>query len=66
MEIVESADPWSPKVLQDCLSETKRVEQEERVSVRANLAKQSGFTGLSILHRLHSVYGFDVIQTSGQ
>lgn len=39
-----------------------RVEAEERVSVRANLAKESGFTGLSILHRLYDLYRFDVLR----
>lgn len=39
----------------------RRVEVEDRISVRATLAKESGFTGLSILHRLHSLYGFDVL-----
>ena len=37
-----------------------RVEAEDRVSVRANLAKETRFTGLLILHRLYSLYGFDV------
>lgn len=39
-----------------------RVDAEDRVSVRANLAKETGFTGLSILHRLYYLYGFDVIR----
>ncbi len=40
----------------------QRVDDEERVSVRARLAKEEGFTGLSILHRLNKLYGFDVLQ----
>ena len=39
----------------------KRVDIEDRSSVRASLAKQCGFTGLSILHRLNCLYGFDVL-----
>ncbi len=36
------------------------IEQEERSSVRVRMARESGYTGLSILHRLHPLYGFDV------
>ncbi len=36
------------------------IEAEDRVTVRAAKAKASGFTGLSVLHRLHPLYGFDV------
>ena len=39
----------------------KQVDIEERPSVRANKSKESGFTGLSILHQLHAIYRFDVI-----
>ena len=35
---------------------------EDRPSVRTNLAKEIGYTCLSILHRLHNLYGFDVLQ----
>ncbi len=38
----------------------KAVEEEDRVTVRAALAKAAGFTGLSILHRLNQLYGFNV------
>ena len=37
------------------------IEEEDRSSVRAALARQSGYTGLSILHRLNKLYGFNVI-----
>ena len=36
--------------------------EEERCSVRSDLSKRTGYTGISILHRLHKLYGFDVIQ----
>ena len=52
--------PWALKSLQESLVQMKRVEAEDRPSVRANLAKETGFTGLSILHRLYDLYGFDV------
>ena len=35
------------------------IEQEERRTVAQEMAKESGFTGLSVLHRLHALYGFD-------
>lgn len=38
------------------------VEDEDRVTVRHRLASQCGFTGVSILHRLHHLYGFDVLK----
>ena len=39
-----------------------KVDQEDRVSVRKRIASESGFTGCSILHRLHSLYKFDVLK----
>ena len=36
------------------------MDAEDRPSVHANLAKETGFTGLSILHRLYDLYGFDL------
>ena len=39
-----------------------RVDAKDRVSVRANVAKETGFAGLLILHRLHHLYGFDVLR----
>ena len=40
----------------------KDVELEDRPTIRNNKAKQSGFTGVSILHSLNALYGFDVIK----
>ena len=36
--------------------------EEERCSVRVNLSKHTGYTGISVLHRLHKLYKFDVIR----
>lgn len=38
------------------------VDDEDRVTVRQRLASQTGFTGLSILHRLHQLYHFNVLK----
>lgn len=34
------------------------IEEEERVTVKLNKAKECGYTGLSIMHRLWPLYGF--------
>ena len=39
-----------------------QVDEEDRVSIRQKLASKTGFTGLSILHRLYRLYKFDVLQ----
>ena len=49
-------------MLDDALSDIEKVDQEDRITVRRKLASQVGFTGLSILHRLHRLYKFDVIK----
>ncbi len=38
------------------------VEGEDRITVRTAMAKECGFTGLSVLHRLNQLYGFDVLR----
>lgn len=38
-----------------------QIEEEDRPTVRSSLARQSGYTGLSILHRLNKLYGFNII-----
>ena len=53
--------PWSQKNLISCIPHMKRTETEDRVTVRTTIAKETGFTGLSILHRLHHLYGFNVL-----
>ena len=39
-----------------------KIEQEERITVAADMSKESGFMGVSQLHRLHSLYKFDVLK----
>lgn len=38
------------------------IEQEERATVRDRRSRESGFLGVSLLHRLHRLYKFDVIK----
>ena len=55
--------PWPRKDIASALPLMEKVALEDRASFRANLAKETGYTGLSIiLHRLHHLYEFDVLQ----
>ena len=44
------------------LPDMMKIEQEERITVAADMSKESGFMGVSQLHRLHSLYKFDVLK----
>ena len=52
--------PWESRNISEERQHMIMVEEEDRPSVRANLAKNCGYTGYSILWRLHECYGFDV------
>ena len=52
---------WPCRTLSSSLIEMKKVDNEDRSSVRSALAKECGFTGLSILHRLNCLYGFNLL-----
>ena len=52
---------WPSKKLSTSLPQMKLVDMEDRPSTQTAKAKSTGFTGLSILHRLHALYGFDVL-----
>ena len=54
--------PPEKRSLRDSVRDMNDIEDEDRVSVRARLAKEMGFTGLSPLHRLHKLYGFNVLE----
>jgi len=43
----------------DCLDLLQEIDEEERSSVREEKSKQCGYTGLSALHRLYPLYGFE-------
>ena len=38
------------------------IEQEERTTVKDRMSKETGFIGVSLLHRLHKLYNFDIIK----
>ena len=52
--------PWRDRNFMGDVEIMENIENEDRVSVKAKLAKESGYTGKSILIRLHALYGFDV------
>lgn len=53
--------PWAKQTINSSLNAIKKVDDEDRVTVRRKLASQTGFTGLSILHRLFYLYQFDIL-----
>ena len=54
--------PWEKRNVDDDVELMRTIGEEDRCSVQANLSKRTGYTGISVLHRLHKLYGFDVIQ----
>ena len=53
---------WPVRSLMESISEMKAVDDEDRVSVRSRKASSTGFTGLSILHRWHYLYSFNILK----
>ena len=51
--------PWPRRNINEDLQGLHAIEDEGRKTVAQEMAKEAGFTGLSILHRLHALYGFD-------
>ena len=51
--------PREEGTLEEDLQTLKDISEEDRKTVRANKSRTSGYTGLSILYRLHKLYGFD-------
>ena len=54
--------PFATKDLGEIIDTMNYIEVEERPSIRKSKAKSTGFTGTSILHRLHAAYGFNIIR----
>ena len=40
----------------------KEIAEEDRPTFRERLSRESGYMGLSILHRLQKLYGFEVMK----
>ena len=54
--------PFATKDLGEIIDTMNYIEVEERPSIRKSKAKSTGFTGTSILHRLHAAYGFNILR----
>ena len=54
--------PWEERKLEEDLEKMRDINDEDRKTVRANKSRNSGYTGLSILYRLHKLYAFDVFK----
>ena len=50
--------------MKDEIPKMTEVGQEERKTVFENLSREIGFLGVSLLHRLNALYGFDVLVPS--
>jgi len=53
--------PWAKQTISDSIDNIEKVDHEDHVTIRRKLASQTGFTGLSILHRLFHLYQFDIL-----
>ena len=51
-------------MLREELPLMKELEEEERATYFQGISKENGLQGLSVLHRLYLLYGFDVLRDS--
>ena len=56
--------PYQKRLLRVELPVMKELEEEERPTYFQRISKENGLQGLSILHRLYPLYGFDVLRDS--
>lgn len=54
--------PSEERKIEEELDTLKEVDAEDRKIVRASKSKSCGYTGLTILYRLHKLYGFDIFK----
>lgn len=54
--------PWEERKLEAELSKMKEIAEEDRPTFRERLSREWGYMGLSILHRLQKLYGFEVMK----
>ena len=52
--------PWAEFDLAEEIDGMINIEEEKKTTVRQKMSKESGYTGLSLLHRLNILYKFDV------
>lgn len=56
--------PYQKRLLEEELPMMKALEEEERPTYFQRISKENGLLGLSVLHRLYPLYGFDVLRDS--
>ena len=56
--------PYQKRLLKEELPVMKALEKEERPTYFQRISKENGLLGLSVLHRLHPLYGFVVLRDS--
>ena len=54
--------PYQKRKLEEELPIMKSLEEEERPTYFQRISKENGLLGLSVLHRLYPLYGFDVLR----
>ena len=54
--------PWQEVQVSQEVDIMSEIQGEQRKSVRKKLSSQYGFTGISVLHQLHALYGFDILK----
>ena len=52
---------WEERKIED-LPQMAAIDTDDRRTVRAQLSRNSGYTGLSVLHMLYKLYKFDVFK----
>ena len=56
--------PYQKRLLKEELAMMKALEEEERPTYFQRISRDSGLLGLSVLHRLYPLYGFDILRDS--
>lgn len=54
--------PHRKRLLKEELPMMQKLEEEERPTYFQRMSRDSGLLGLSVLHRLYPLYGFDVLR----
>lgn len=54
--------PLPERKIEEQVQVMRESSEEDRSTVHQRPSKESGYTGLGILHRLSKLYGFDVIR----
>lgn len=53
--------PYDARILENEIPKMRNIEEEERPTYFTRKSKEEGYLGLSILHRLYPLYGFNFL-----